>query len=87
MKDSGKRWQCRECGSISLEVELLRAPNPFDETTTILGCPMCKGVYEFDEICDEPGCEEVATCGFPAGEEKGGYRRTCGKHYITHITR
>jgi hypothetical protein len=28
--------------------------------------------------CDEPGCREPATCGFPDGEH---YRRTCGKHY------
>ncbi len=28
--------------------------------------------------CDEPGCKEGATCGFPI---PGGYRRTCGKHY------
>jgi len=28
--------------------------------------------------CDEPGCTEPSTCGFPVA---GGYRRTCGNHY------
>ncbi len=27
--------------------------------------------------CDEPGCEQEATCGWPSDS---GYRRTCGKH-------
>ncbi len=29
--------------------------------------------------CDEPDCMEQATCGWPTS---GGYRRTCGKHWI-----
>jgi hypothetical protein len=28
--------------------------------------------------CDEPGCYEVTSCGFPT--EDGGYRRTCYEH-------
>ena len=28
--------------------------------------------------CDEPGCEQEATCGWPSD---AGYRRTCGGHY------
>ena len=28
--------------------------------------------------CDEPGCEQEATCGWPSD---AGYRRTCGHHY------
>lgn len=31
-----------------------------------------------DMQCDEPGCLEKATCGFPTPD---GYRRTCHKHY------
>lgn len=30
-------------------------------------------------ICDEPGCYEQATCGWPSGDD---YRRTCGPHYL-----
>lgn len=31
-----------------------------------------------EEMCDEPGCTEPTSCGFPT---PNGYRRTCGKHY------
>jgi hypothetical protein len=31
-----------------------------------------------DGLCDEPGCKERSTCGFPT---PSGYRRTCGEHY------
>lgn len=33
------------------------------------------------ETCDEPGCKEEATCGWPADI---GYRRTCAKHWTPH---
>ena len=81
-RDKDKRWRCCECGHISLETELLVAPSPFDKEITLCGCPNCQAVAgaEFKELCDEPGCNETATCGFPAGEEFGGYRRTCMNH-------
>lgn len=79
-RDDMKRWRCQGCERISLEPVLLTAQSPFDAAQTLTGCPLCKSVEGFDEICDEPGCERNATCGFPAGAEFGGYRRTCGKH-------
>lgn len=79
-KDEDKQWRCTECGTISLEDNLLRAKNPFDEADWIVGCPNCKSVEEFEEICDEPGCTRQAGCGFRAGPEYGGYRRTCYEH-------
>ena len=30
-------------------------------------------------ICDEPGCLEYVSCGWPT--EDGGYRSTCGSHW------
>ena len=33
---------------------------------------------EILSCCDEPGCYEVTSCGWPT--EDGGYRRTCYKH-------
>lgn len=30
-------------------------------------------------LCDEPGCFDETSCGWPT--EDGGYRRTCGTHY------
>ena len=77
--DDKKRWRCNECNEISLEVDLLLAPNPFNpDEDTIVGCPLCLAVDRFGEICDEPGCESGASCGFPTKD--GGYRRTCYKH-------
>lgn len=29
-------------------------------------------------LCDEPGCFDEISCGWPS---ENGYRRTCGKHY------
>lgn len=71
------RWMCQSCDWIGNDGELLRAPNPFDAGDTIVGCPKCKAVEDIANACDEPGCGQEATCGFPA---PGGYRRTCGKH-------
>lgn len=78
--DELKRWRCAECGTISLGIALLTAPNPFDAEHSITGCPTCKDVPQFKEICDESGCDSPATCGFPVESGFGGYRRTCGKH-------
>lgn len=81
-KDEDKRWQCSECRHISLESALLTEPSPFDPQDTLMACPVCLSVagIEFKELCDEPGCDKRATCGFPAGDEFGGYRRTCIGH-------
>lgn len=72
-----KRWMCEECERIFEDSELLIAPNPFNPEAEIVGCPFCKSVDQFSEICDEPGCNMVTTCGFPTPI---GYRRTCSKH-------
>lgn len=59
------------------ELEALSAPNPFQEGVTIEACPKCREMT-LVECCDEPGCNQQASCGFPS---PGGYRRTCGNHY------
>ena len=65
---------------VSHEAELLTEPSPFDATDTLTGCPSCKACADgFDLMCDETGCNEVACCGWSAGESRG-YRNTCGKH-------
>ena len=71
------KWRCEECEHVSLGNAVLSAPNPFDPTHTISGCPVCLSVSSLVKACDEFGCEEVTTCGTPT---PGGYRRTCGKH-------
>ncbi len=80
-----KRWRCKFCHLISQEETLLQAPSPFDPSDVLMGCPHCKQVEGFDELCDEPTCKEDATCGFPTddlGDKWNGYRRTCHKHFI-----
>jgi hypothetical protein len=37
-----------------------------------------KKLKEFAGICDEPGCFNIANCGWPTSD--GGYRRTCYEH-------
>lgn len=44
-----------------------------------------EGTCEWQERCDEPGCRQEATCGFPTPH---GYRRTCGRHMmVAHLAR
>jgi hypothetical protein len=75
-------WRCNTCGEKSSDEALLHAPSPLDPQDELIGCPHCKRTDGFDEICDEPGCEARATCGWkPKGEA---YRRTCGKHMGEH---
>ena len=84
--DEKKMWRCPDCGTISLEKDFLKATSPFNENETLLACPVCFAVdgLDFEEMCDEPGCNQVATCGFPSSIEFGGYRRTCGSHYFKY---
>lgn len=74
------RWKCSECGEIINEYDLLIASNPFSHGEVLCGCPAChaiEGTTSIDQVCDEPGCELLATCGLPT---EGGYRRTCSLH-------
>ena len=71
------KFKCEDCGWIGNEDEVLVSPNPFDPADQVCGCPKCQSVQSMQLVCDEPGCAELATCGFPVGD---GYRHTCGKH-------
>jgi len=57
--------------------DALYAPNPFDESDKLIGCPLCKSVNSLVQACDDHDCWDEATCGTPTD---GGYRMTCGKH-------
>ena len=70
-------WGCKCCDWIGKNDDLLRAPNPFRPEDEIVGCPKCQAVEDFFNVCDEPGCREESSCGFPT---PSGYRRTCSKH-------
>ena len=74
------QWRCMECDSRIDEGQMLEAENPFEKGETIFGCPVCKTIGNFTQICDVMGCEAEATCGTPTPI---GYRRTCGFHVPT----
>lgn len=73
------RFKCTDCEVWAGDVaEMLVARNPFDPMDEIRGCPHCKSVEQFVNMCDEAGCSREASCGWPTAE--GGYRRTCHEH-------
>ena len=69
--------KCPECGWIGAIDKILTATSPFNPEDTVDGCPNCLDVVQFDQLCDEPGCNSVTSCGTPTPT---GYRRTCRKH-------
>lgn len=73
------RWECGGCDSIYHITELLTALNPFNPEEEIRGCPNCKSIGDFNQICDEPGCVQVTSSGFPS-KIHSIYRRTCSDH-------
>jgi hypothetical protein len=72
------RYKCLQCANICEEGDILQAPNPFDATDTLHGCPSCKSVDVMVLVCDVEGCNKEATSGWPSSK---GYRQTCGDHY------
>lgn len=78
-KYESDQWLCTECRAVSSGPDVLYADNPFDNTDTVAGCPACASVDCIIKVCDESGCAEPATCGFPAEDVR--YRHTCGQHY------
>lgn len=75
---NARRWRCAGCRWVGVDSEILTAPSPFDAADSISGCPRCKTVDKFVNVCDEPGCSREAGCGWPTPD--GGYRRTCSEH-------
>lgn len=53
------RWRCGECEEVVTDRQMLTAPNPFDETDTICGCPICKRVGLFERLCDVDQCNNL----------------------------
>lgn len=75
-----RKWRCNQCYEIFQENKFLIAKNPFLDDDSILGCPNCKSVNDFEAICDEQGCSKVVCCVSPTRQ---GYRRTCHEHGST----
>jgi hypothetical protein len=74
---SDRKVKCAECDWGGVESVILTAPNPFDPSDTVNGCPKCHSVDSIVYACDEDGCWDDASCGTPT---PAGYRSTCGKH-------
>ena len=80
-----QRWKCEECNEIIANNDLRtifvdhpksRHDNWLDKIQ-LTQCPECGACEHFRELCDEPGCDAAASCGWPAST---GYRRTCSAH-------
>lgn len=77
--DANTKFVCdRRCGWHGVRSALLSAPDPFNEGESLSACPKCRDISDLEIACDEPGCWEPVSCGFPSPD---GYRQTCGKHY------
>jgi hypothetical protein len=72
------RWRCEECNWIGLEgeIDVVRDPKPESGVHWSI-CPQCRAAEQFINLCDEPGCKEASTSGWPSPD---GYRRTCWQH-------
>ena len=71
------RWKCTECYGVVPAEQVLKAPDPFDSTLLVFGCPSCRMVVEFELVCDEGECRNPVTRGWPSA---AGYRQTCSDH-------
>lgn len=72
------RWVCTECEYIGALSTFDTVRDPKDENNWWTICPNCRAADQITDVCDEPGCERRATCGWPG--KNGGYRRTCFDH-------
>jgi hypothetical protein len=76
--DPSKRWRCTECDHVCTSSQILTGPNPFDAEDTLSGCPTCKSVNAFEEMCEWPECRRTASNGTPLAD--GRYVRRCHEH-------
>ena len=71
------RWKCEECYWVGPQAEVLEAPNPFDNSENIWGCPNCLEANRLERACDHEGCD------LPGGNgtmTPDGYTWTCFAH-------
>ncbi len=73
-----ERWRCKDCDSITPtgEIDIVPDPKPGSDMVWKI-CPECRAAEQLEPLCDEPGCDKVASCGMPT---ENGYRRTCWTH-------
>jgi hypothetical protein len=71
-------FECRECSWRGEQDEIIQFADPEMAGNSWRICPNCRCAECFDNMCDEPGCQLVAGCGWPSPD---GYRRTCYDHW------
>lgn len=69
--------RCEACRMILDVSAILTALNPFSSSETVQGCPHCFAIDHFTVVCDEAGCEQDVSCGWPSADS---YRMTCHDH-------
>jgi hypothetical protein len=72
------KWICTECRFVGMGDKFDKVKDPRGPDTWNV-CPQCRTPEHAVFACDEPGCNEESSCGFPTDT---GYRRTCFRHSI-----
>lgn len=72
MKD---RVKCCYCQAVSDLKDLLNAPNPFDPSETLTGCPVCRQPADFVSTCHF--CDQACVGGMKVGDQ---YYVLCSEH-------
>jgi hypothetical protein len=71
--------RCESCGWSGKLEDMLEAVHPFDSEEKVHACPNCMELNDSCiGLCDEPGCNQPISCGWPS---PGGYRHTCHTHW------
>ena len=78
LPEAPPKWRCAVCGWVG--AEYLTAPNPFDPTEPVNGCPECKSVDQIFTACAAAGCREPGTSGGP-GNLGYRYAFVCHEHW------
>lgn len=74
------RVHCQLCDWTGVLTEMLCAPNPFDSSAIINGCPVCRCAETYARLCDEPGCRRGVEAGTPSVGGARGYA-AIGLHF------
>lgn len=72
-----ERWICNECSAVFETDDILRAPNPFDTSCEVCGCPVCKAVECIQSCCSIETCSNPSSIGVRTETE---YKWFCGQH-------
>ena len=63
VKEAPQKWVCQEC--LEVTDSPLFANNPFDPSSTVTGCPVCRSANTLTQACQVSGCKNQASGGYP----------------------